>query len=468
MNKYWIEAKEDYHEKDVRAGNLAGVRCVAQAAVLTIVPAAPEATAPDVANFMGCTVDANNVGTSSPTDPYVNDATTYVADDRGAQGQTFLTGSDPNGYVVSGVWVKHVTYTGSTDQTWYQMSAGAVLQVRITNPAKTGTDAFVLSTETYTVTGAEPNALPSGITNDQVGTGKWFHVQLAKAVKLAPNTVYGFDLSTLAGQAGRFFFETDGTSGDPYAAGSAYVSGADGKGDNNMAAAPGDRVFVVELQVSRPKIIWVSFHSDPNGLPTTTAAGLGFTAAPDKGYTDLLSAQGFFVTRVLQTGNPDVNALNAADLVIIGRSSATGSYQNANADNWNTKITAPVINMHGWAMRKNRLGFTTGSTNPVDTTGNVRLTVTDVNHPVFAGVTLTNGTMDANFAGLAVYPDGTNAFGISTNPDPIDPNGKIIAKIAQESSVTGPAGTGMIIEWKAGDKIVHDAALPRTCWPVVG
>jgi hypothetical protein len=429
--------------------------CVAsaQAAVLTMTPTAPVPGSLDIANLVGCMTDANNVGT--PADPpYANDATTYVAMDRGGQGQTFVTAGDKAGYRVKGIWMKHVSYTGTTDQTWYQMQAGGVLQVRITNPAAAGTDAFVMSKETYTITGTEQNALPSTTTNTQTGTGLWFHVTLADPVKLAPSTQYGFDLASLAGAAGTLFFETDGTSGNPYAAGSAYVTGASGVTTNTMEAAPGDHVFVVELELALPKVVWVSFHAGPNDAPSTAAAGVGFTVAPDKGYTDLLASNGYQVTRYLTTATPDVNMLNKADLIIISRSCNSGHYQSAAATIWNTQIKKPMILTSGYTLRKSRLGLVTASTTPPDITANINLTVANATHPIFAGIDLTDGTMKNAFAGVVAYPtDGTLALGISVSTDPANAEGQVLARV---SAAGAPANGLMIAEWMAGATVIHD------------
>jgi len=142
--------------------------------------------------------------------------------------------------------------------TWYRMQAGAQLQIRVTDPAASGTDGFVLASEVYEVTGTEPNALPSATTNNATGTGLWFHVTLDVPVALAPNTLYGFDLTSLSGLSGVLFFESAGmrddavVGGNPYADGAAYVSGAAGVADDLMTAAPGDHVFVVELAEAVP------------------------------------------------------------------------------------------------------------------------------------------------------------------------------------------------------------------------
>jgi len=219
---------------------------------LTITPDAPELGDADISNLVGCSTDANNVGTGVEP-PYTNDVTTYIAHDRGGQGQTFLTGDNAGGYLLTGVWVKHVTYSGADpDQTWYQMAPGSAIQIRVTDPSAADTDGFVLAKEVYNITGEEENALPATQTNDQTGTGLWFNVTLGIPVVLSPNTEYGFDLTSLSGLSGNLYFETDGIrddidGGNPYPDGTAYVTGANGAADNTMTVAPGDHVFVVQL-----------------------------------------------------------------------------------------------------------------------------------------------------------------------------------------------------------------------------
>jgi hypothetical protein len=202
------------------------------------------------------------------------------------------------------------------------------------------------------------------------------------------------------------------------------------------------------------KVIWVSFHGTDTA--TANAATAGFTDAPDKGYTDLLKDAGYAVVRYVQTGTPDVNMLNTASLVIISRSVASGSFNTAAATRWNTQITAPMIVTNGYLTRKARLGFMTGSTLP-DSTGNIKLTVVVPNHPIFEGIALTDGTMDANYAGICTYPDGvTVARGISIVTEPADTEAKVLATVSQASASTGPAWAVMIAEYPAGATVEHD------------
>ena len=160
-----------------------------------------------------------------------------------------------------------------------------------------------------------------------------------------------------------------------------------------------------------PQITWGFLPWAANDGPSTAAAGIGFTDAPDKGYTDLLKANGYNVVRYLQTGTPDLAVINASDLVIVSRSVASGSFQNAVADTWNG-VTAPMMMLNSYIARKSRLGFNTGSTIP-DTTGDIKLTVKDPCTDL-RGHRATGDTMTNPFAGIAVYPtDGTKAAGLS-------------------------------------------------------
>src|SRR5688500_2763642 len=90
-------------------------------------------------------------------------------------------------------------------------------------------------------------------------------------------------------------------------------------------------MIVLALPASAAKIGWVSFHGADN-TPTAAAMTAGFTAAPDKGYTDLLTSAGHQVTRFVSHDTPtaaDLATLSAFDVIIIGRSVASGHYQQA-------------------------------------------------------------------------------------------------------------------------------------------
>ncbi len=216
-----------------------------------------------------------------------------------------------------------------------------------------------------------------------------------------------------------------------------------------------DRVLTADeiaaIGANPDTIVWVSFHG-ADDAPTSGAADAGFTEAPDIGYTDLLKGAGYNVMRYVTTKTPDTAVLNAADLVIISRSVDSSHYSNDAATTWNG-ISAPMIILGGYPLRKQRMGYTTGNT-MVDTTGDVKLTVLDPEHPVFAGIALTDGTMDNPYAGICTYPDGTSMWGISINTDAPDDDVVVLAVIADASA--GPAGGTMIAEVPAGAVLNHD------------
>ncbi|NLH40720.1 MAG: hypothetical protein GX448_02680 [Planctomycetes bacterium] len=202
-----------------------------------------------------------------------------------------------------------------------------------------------------------------------------------------------------------------------------------------------------------PVVFWVTFHP-ADDAPTAAAVTGGFTTAPDKGYTDLLKEAGYNVVRYVQTGTPNVDMIKAAaDLVIVSRSVASSSFQNAAATTWNT-IPVPMISMNGYINRKSRMGFNTGSTIP-DSTGDLKLAVLDPTHPIFAGIDLTDGTMTNPYAGMVTYSDGVAARGISIVTE-APAAGAITLATVSAGSTTGPAGAMVIAEYPAGTSLIHD------------
>jgi len=237
---------------------------------------------------------------------------------------------------------------------------------------------------------------------------------------------------------------------DPSTAVKLYIGVGDGEPGGSGTIRTDD--IRVVMSATAANIIWVSFH-EADDVPSAGASGAGFTEAPDKGYTDLLTANGYNVMRYITTSAPDPAVLNAVDLVIISRSVASGGYQNDGATAWNS-ISTPMIIMQGWALRSSRMGYTTGTTME-DITGDVTLTVNDPTHPIFAGIPLTDGTMDNPFAGVVVYPtDGTTvARGTSINTDPVNADGTVLATISAAGN--GPVGGMVIGEWPAGTLLTH-------------
>jgi hypothetical protein len=265
----------------------------ALAAFVSIVPATgaqlsftltdPVPDASDVANFTGSATDGTNVRDGGTyADGASNDGFTYVAQDRPNQGQTFTTGANPSGYAVSSIWLKHVGYSANTATTYSNIPNGTTFTLRMTDPAQAGTAGFALVTETYSTTGAEPN-IPSGFAATNNGTSTWFRFTFDAPVNLAPNTVYGFDLTSGSPNC---YFELAGTEIDAIAGGTAYRGGLNGNAggpDNVMTTLNGDRVFVVDL-TPLSSVPVISPQPEPIsgfvGSPFTLVSGAAADPAP--------------------------------------------------------------------------------------------------------------------------------------------------------------------------------------------
>ncbi len=162
---------------------------------------------------------------------------------------------------------------------------------------------------------------------------------------------------------------------------------------------------------------------------------------------------GFNVTPYYPAGDAgvvtsaDVSALNAADVVVMGRNIGSGDVGAAMAA-WD-EVEAPVLSMNLWGMRSNRAmwidnGGATNVTTPLDTVLQATLVGTD---PVFDGLT---GTIDYwNGPFSAFTPDGD---------DTDHGNGELLAQASD--------GTPLFVRWDAGVEFYpgagHSAAGIRT------
>lgn len=169
--------------------------------------------------------------------------------------------------------------------------------------------------------------------------------------------------------------------------------------------------FCLSPTLQAANIVWVSETVDVD------ADGV----QDDQGFVDLLVAEGHDVDVQLDNwktlDEAKVAALNAADLVIISRSCNSGNYDDGDEPTlWNS-VTTPMILSSTHISRNSRWKW-------FDTTSIPNLTappleVMDVNHPVFAGVSL-----------IAIDPGDPN--------DPNMPAGPAIYVIASDPNV----GTG--------------------------
>ena len=280
-----------------------------RAATLTFASSAPAPAAAAISSFAGAAFDADNVGGSGANangganNGLANDGTTYVAADRPAQGQTFTTGANVDGYTLTSITVRMQGYTNNTASGGniggYDLNdTGASFRVRVGRIS--GTTFIPLSVETA-ASGGTGNPGQGGTAN---GPGTYLTFTLANPVMLAPNTVYAADIGI---DAGGEYFETLGiryaaAGGNPYAGGSAYVSGANGGGNNTVTLLAGERVFQVNLAAYTAPAPGVFVHpgllhtaADFERMRTKVALGaqpwtMGFNALTSNGYSQLGTA----------------------------------------------------------------------------------------------------------------------------------------------------------------------------------
>lgn len=189
-----------------------------------------------------------------------DDNMVYLDNGRPAQGQTFKTGTNVNGYILTSVALKQVDYDT------YALVPDMTYHIRVTLPS--GNTLTVLAEETAFVpqdlTDCSTCNFPDhGCCTFTAGSGRYITFTLANPVALNANTTYGFDVGAVS--TGDHYWETDGRACtpplhqpgcapiDPYPDGTAYSTGVfpngygNGLGDTNITYRTGDRVFVVAL-----------------------------------------------------------------------------------------------------------------------------------------------------------------------------------------------------------------------------
>ncbi|MCS7089176.1 MAG: LamG-like jellyroll fold domain-containing protein [Verrucomicrobiota bacterium] len=211
------------------------------------------------------------------------------------------------------------------------------------------------------------------------------------------------------------------------------------------------------LSASAANIAFVSFHAGED-QPDSSAAGAGFTNAPDAGYTRLLRENGHTVVRLVTRDNADtdsgfVNALLTNDLIIISRSVLSGHYQQANETAFWNGLNKPVMILGGYVIRGgtgggSRLGLTTGETMVDTTTSNIWLRAMVPSHPIFQGIALdTNGVMVNPYARRITHTNASTGATILQNGISVNNNALIAggAQVAVVGTAGDPANNGTII-----------------------
>ena len=209
----------------------------------------PAGGADSIAQWSGAAFDAANIGGSGvnadggANNGSANDGSTYVANNRPTQGQTFTTGSNPLGYDFTAVTVRMTGYTnntasGSNAGGWNLNLTNGPIQVTIGRVG--GTTSAIVSIQNFNSGGTGNPG--SGATAN--GPGTYLTFNLPFAVHLDPDTTYGFDL--WIGNGGSNYFEWLGlgthSAADPYPGGTAYT-----RSGNTLTPLAGDRVFMAHL-----------------------------------------------------------------------------------------------------------------------------------------------------------------------------------------------------------------------------
>ncbi|MBL7153084.1 MAG: LamG domain-containing protein [Phycisphaerae bacterium] len=135
--------------------------------------------------------------------------------------------------------------------------------------------------------------------------------------------------------------------------------------------------FALTVPIQGATIIWVSDDKADDGT--------------DQGWIDMLVLNGYTVSLDFRTRQgrtldaAEIDALNAADLVIFSRDTSSGEYNGATEiAQWNG-ITTPLICVSAYQYRSSRWKWM-DSTSTSATTANLLAVIPD--HPIFEGVTL--------------------------------------------------------------------------------
>ena len=186
--------------------------------------------------------------------------------------------------------------------------------------------------------------------------------------------------------------------------------------------------FCLSPAVHATNIIWVCDSIDINadGTPDDAAwipwlQGLGYTVDVQRANWGTLD-------------NAKIAALNAADLIIVSRTTSSGNYNNDATEigQWSA-ITTPMINLSAYFVRNNRWFWVNTAT--VNSLVGPLMEVVAPAHPIFTGIKL-------NAANQVAVVDGTTGTGQTSFIGTTDVgNGTLLAKTGTNA---------WIVEWQPG------------------
>lgn len=206
---------------------------------------APSIGADDIYYLPGAVDEATGAMTANGSDNTAssdNDVLTYVAQNKGSKGQSFTTGSNPNGYLLKGFTVRNILWTTFLGNgTYMTVPSGSLFYVRIGTISGTTLTPIVTTNAIY----SGPDLSMSGGS----GTGVYFTFDLASLGigTLSPNTTYFFEI---AAQSNPCFFELHNTrTAGLFSGGDAFYGAPNGAldADGDVTLSDGDFAFHAQL-----------------------------------------------------------------------------------------------------------------------------------------------------------------------------------------------------------------------------
>ncbi|HLP75698.1 MAG TPA: hypothetical protein VK327_02160, partial [Candidatus Paceibacterota bacterium] len=231
--------------------------------------AAPPVGADDVYYLPGAVDEATGAMTGNGSDNTAsgdNDVLTYVAHNKGGKGQSFTTGSNPNGYLLKSFTVRNILWTSFLGNgTFMSVANGSSFYVRIGTISGTTLTPIVSTNAVYSG--------PDLSMNGGSGTGLYFTFDLSSLGigTLSPNTTYFVEI---AAQSNPCYFELHNTrNGSLFAGGDAFYGTPNGAldADGDVTLSDGDFAFHAQLL--------------PGGGPTVTAVATPSGALPGQPFT---------------------------------------------------------------------------------------------------------------------------------------------------------------------------------------
>jgi len=221
---------------------------------------APVVDGADVASFVGSPDQAGNIMAG-------DDVATFIAADRGAQGQTFIT-TGAAGQMLHAFTYQHVVGGDtwwSLDEGWSPYSGGrfAVYVGTIAN----GIFSPLRAAQAYM-----SDVMPNAGSQSGIGTGLYGTITFSNPLALEPNTEYAVAWTVISDPSIKDgpYWEINGTSGNPYSDGTAFSLGGNWKEQNQnflVTVREGDRVFHVDISGELPQ--WAGLPIDENGWVDT-------------------------------------------------------------------------------------------------------------------------------------------------------------------------------------------------------